>query len=273
VSLAGEHGRVGPGAVREAVDAQGAGMVDAILLPELYGPAIDKVLATGRRLLADGGRVVALVRNAAYAGHRLDMLRGHLDRVDMAALLLPLDAAEALLTDAGLTVVERFPIARPLDIDAAAAVREELLSHPAALAWAHVLVAVPATLPPSTNGVDAVVQLQHRVAELTLRAGELDAALRDRITELEAVHEERRHLEMDVAVKDAFIGELLERLAAVEAELARRDAWVAELQQMTRHRVADVLHARITAVPAIHRPLRAAARWQRERDGRRKQRG
>ncbi|HXA29719.1 MAG TPA: hypothetical protein VN193_13345 [Candidatus Angelobacter sp.] len=273
VSLTGEPGRAGPSAVREAVDAQGADEVDAILLPALYGPAIDKVLATGCRLLAEGGRVVALVRNAAYAGHRLDMLRGRLARVDLAALLLPLDAAEALLTDAGLTVVERFPITRPLEIDAAAAVREELLAHPDALAWAHVVVAVPAPLPPSTGGVDAAAALRHRVAELTLRAGELDAALRDRIAELEAIHQERRHLEMDVAVKDAFIGEVLERLASVEAELARREAWIAELQQMTRHRIADVLHARISSVPPIHRPLRAAARWQRERAGRRGQRG
>ncbi len=160
---------------------------------------------------------------------------------------------------------------RPLEVDAAPAVRDELLGPPDALAWAHVLVAVPA-VPAATAGPDPVAPLRRRVAELTARLTELDAVLRERIAELEAVHEERRHLELDLAVKDAFVGELLDRLSAAEAAeaaAAGQAALGAELREMTRYRVADAVHARISAVPAIHRPLRAAARWQRERRTRR----
>jgi len=255
VTLGGER--------RVDVEAPG-GEVDAVLLPALQGPAIDKALAGARRLLAEEGRVVALVRNAGYAGHRLDMLRGRLGQVDLAALLLPVEAAEELLGDAGLSVAERIPVLRPLEIDAAPAVRDELLAAPDALAWAHVLVAVPA-VPAATAGPDPAAPLRRRVAELTARLTELDAVLRERIAELEAVHEERRHLELDLAVKDAFVGELLDRLSAAEAAMAGQAALDAELREMTRYRVADAVHARISAVPAIHRPLRAAARWQRER--------
>ena len=250
------------------------GSVDAVLLPGLSGPAIDESLARARRLLTMEGRLVVSVRNAAYAGHRLDLLRGRLDRVDLAALLLPLDAAEALLTDAGLVVIERHAVSRPMDIDAPEAVRHELLAHEDALTWAHILVAAPATQD-EPSSVAAAQALRHRVTELTSRLAEIEEAVRDRVTELDSVHAERRHLELDLAVKDAFIAELLERLSILEAEhaehealtaeLARRQALAVEQMQMTRYRVADAVHARISGVPVVHRPLRAAASWLRER--------
>jgi chromosome segregation ATPase len=125
--------------------------------------------------------------------------------------------------------------------------------------------------------------LRRRVDQLTSRLAELEEAVRDRVAELESVHEERRHLELDLAVKDGFIAELLARLAEAEARDAERDALVAELARreavasdqlrMTRHRVADAVHGRISAVPIVHRPLRTLARKLGDRERPRHTRG
>jgi SAM-dependent methyltransferase len=170
--------------------------------------------------------------------------------------LFDLPSAQVLLEEAGLSVVERLKVTRLLHetdskVDPSSfsdEVLAEVSSDPDSLVHAFVLVAARADRTQSRSHAGEATlaeRLQARTEELAAAEAaargrvealeELVAALNQRIdelgeqaaraTEAEAAlmtaREERRHLELDVAVKDAFITELRARVAALEQEVAR----------------------------------------------------
>lgn len=180
---------------------------------------------------------------------------GHdaLEREPLHVFDLP--SALALFEEAGLSLVEHLKVTRPLHeteakLDLSSFSDEvlgEVAADPDALVYELVLVASPAgsaqtrSLPAETTLAE---RLQARTEELTAAASaarsriesleELVAALNQRIdelahraartaeleAELAGAAQDRRHLELDVAVKDAFITELRARVDAAEAEVA-----------------------------------------------------
>ena len=167
------------------------------------------------------------------------------------------DASSALdlFGEAGLTLVERLKVTRLLHeteakLDLSSFPREvlsEIEADPESTVYELVLVASSA--PPVHTGsrpagTTLAERLQARTEELAAAAAaaegracgleELVAALNQRIDELArqaergaeleeavaAAREQRRHLELDVAVKDAFIAELRQRVDTLEAEAA-----------------------------------------------------
>jgi 2-polyprenyl-3-methyl-5-hydroxy-6-metoxy-1,4-benzoquinol methylase len=162
-------------------------------------------------------------------------------------------SAQDLFQEAGLSVVERLKVTRllheteaKLDLSSfPAEVLSEVEADPESLVYELVFVAAPAAAAharPPAAGTTLAERLQARTEELTAAAAaaqariasleELVAALEqridelarraDRATELEQAlalaHEQRRHLQLDVAVKDAFIAELRSRVETLEAE-------------------------------------------------------
>jgi SAM-dependent methyltransferase len=160
-----------------------------------------------------------------------------------------------LFGEAGLAVVERLKVTRLLHETEAkldpssfpGEVLSEIEADPDSLIYELVLVASPAPQPharPLPADTTLAERLQARTEELAAAATaaaarassleELVAALNQRIDELArqaeqvpaleaavaAAREQRRHLELDVAVKDAFIAELRQRVDTLEAEAA-----------------------------------------------------
>ena len=180
---------------------------------------------------------------------------GHevLEREPLHVFDLP--SARALFEQAGLSVVEHLKVTRLLHeteakLDPSSFPDEvlgEVAADPDALVYEFVLVASPAARgqpPPLPAEATLAERLQARTEELTAAAAaarariasleELVAALNQRIDELgrqaartaeaetalAAALQERRHLELDVAVKDAFVTELRARVDTLELEAA-----------------------------------------------------
>jgi SAM-dependent methyltransferase len=265
---------------------------------------------------------------------------GHdaLEREPLHVFDLP--SARALLEEAGLAVVEHLKVTRLLHeteakVDPSSFPDEvlgEVATDPDSLVYEFVLVASPAT-PALARALPAEAtlaeRLQARTEELTAAAAvarsriesleETVAALNQRIDELgqqaaraaefeeslAATAQERQHLELDVAVKDAFITELRARVDTLEVEaatarerfdadkqnanvaIAETRAALTEAQDLlasqaeeaarlrTRAAELDLLHHRLAGkanrmlqrVPVVHGLLRdALARMARRRE-------
>jgi SAM-dependent methyltransferase len=238
-------------------------------------------------------------------------------------------AARLLLEEAGLLVVEQLKVTRLLHETEAKLdpstfpddVLAEVAADPDSLVSEFVLVASPAgsgaSLPSESTlaehlqaraeelaaaGTAArarigsleehVAELNQRIDELSgqaARAAELAAVLDGKEDELAALRRDREHLELDVAVKDAYITELRIKMSEVESERALvQDRLERELMQaqlalaqvqgslaaeaeeaahlraraaeldLLHHRVATKTNRLLLRVPGVHRALRAA---------------
>ena len=251
-----------------------------------------------------------------------------------------LPSARALFEDAGLTVIEHLKVTRLLHETEAkvdpssfsAEVLSEVAADPDSLVYEFVLVASPAgpvqarSLPAEATLAE---RLQARTEELTAAAAaarsrigsleELVAALNQRIDELgqqaarvaeveealASAAQERRHLQLDVAVKDAFITELRARVDALEVDAATarerfdadkqnanaaiaearaalteaRDSLAAQTEEAARlrsraaeldllhHRLAGKANRMIQRVPVVHGLLKSAVSRMARRRG------
>lgn len=255
------------------------------------------LLAEGGRVVASIPNVAhGAIRLSLLAGRFTYVDCGLLDRTHLH--FFDAASVDELFRDAGLTVVERLQVTRGLTdtevkVDPSrfpATVVEGILADPQALIYQFVRVAVPT--PVSPDGVatdrDAVqaslaevlqrrlaererVLREHvaalaearaeveRLADARSRVEELEATLRQRMQELEDAATERRHLQLDLVVKDQYMAELRARLAEAETEL-----------EHLRYRLADRINALLWRVPLVHHAVKAlvrvaAAGWRRVR--------
>jgi 2-polyprenyl-3-methyl-5-hydroxy-6-metoxy-1,4-benzoquinol methylase len=101
-------------------------------------------------------------------------------------------------------------------------------------------------------------QLEGLGAQAHERAVSLEAELRERMRELEAMHDELEHAKLDIAVKDAQLVQLHGELAPLHAKLDQLD----DLLGYVRRRVVDRIVNRVGAItrraPVLHRVLKRA---------------
>lgn len=206
-------------------------------------------------------------------------------------------SAQDLLEEAGLSVVERLKVTRLLHeteakVDPSSfpdVVLSEIAADPESAVYELVFVASPAaaahsrSLPADTTLAE---RLQARAEELSATAAaaqsrvasleELVAALNQRIdelgrqaewaTELEAAlgsaREQRRHLELDVAVKDAFITELRARVDALEAEAASTKERFDEDKHNANVAIAEARSTLVEAQEALAAQVEKSARLE-----------
>ena len=109
----------------------------------------------------------------------------------------------------------------------------------------------------------AAAEAQCRADRAEARAAELDEELRRRMVELADARSDRRHLELDLQARAAYIEELRTTLGAEEergrdaaAEAAALRGELARFDQL-RYRVVDDVNDRLLRVPRVHRTIRA----------------
>jgi len=207
---------------------------DVVLLLDVLEHLVDPA-ATLRRTAATlrpGGHVVVSLPNVTHSAVRLDLLRGRFSYTEAGLLdrthLRFFDAAGVaqLFADAGMDVVESLRVTVPvdateIDVDLASLAPEvlaEAMSGTESETYQFVVTAVPsgAERPAAATGTLTAL-LQHQVRELTARLGEATAY--------------SRALEAQDAQKSAYIGELGDRVHALEATLRERMAELALMHE------------------------------------------
>jgi 2-polyprenyl-3-methyl-5-hydroxy-6-metoxy-1,4-benzoquinol methylase len=92
-------------------------------------------------------------------------------------------------------------------------------------------------------------------AEVRERCGWVEQELRERMGELERLHDELAHAKMDTAIKDAHLAQLQAELAPLRARLDRAE----QVLGYARHRIVDRVSSATKRVPVVHRGLKRAA--------------
>ena len=255
------------------------------------------VLTRLRDYLATGGRVIASIPNVTHGAVRLSLMSGEFNYTEKGLLdrthlrFFDRAAAEGLFADAGLRIVERLRVARglteteiPVDpADVAPAILQQLREDPDATTYQFIFVGVAAdgANPVALAGASLVERLQRRVEEietnyrdletharslesLTSQASLRDAELRGLRTELERRmqelalrHVELRHLQADLAVKEAFIAELRQSTMSVAD---REELNVLRVVNSPGFRVVAGIARRLSRYPRTNRFLRRVAR-------------
>ncbi len=277
------------------------------VLEHLRSPA--DVLRRASNLLTPTGIVIVSLPNVAHAAVRLALVQGRFEYTDSGLLdrthlrFFDRASAEQLLLDAGLMIAERLRVVRALDetevhVDLTSA-DPELLSRitaaPDALTYQFVFVARGHGIAtaPAVDGMLAerlqreLEALRARFAEVEAHARHVSAAHDDlvadraRAEELEGelairMDEARerelalRHATADIAVKQAFIDELQERLRTTTDTLRtlqeQHEAAQAALQAYTTYanspsiRTAEAIIERLRRIPVLSGVMRAFAR-------------
>ena len=112
--------------------------------------------------------------------------------------------------------------------------------------------------------------LESTLQQAAERRVELEEVLRGRMAELKTAYGERRHLQLDLQVKDEYVSQLRsgmttvsQRVDAMVHELEQRDAVInaqrGELD-LLRYRVADRVNNGLLRIPFLHRALKSSAR-------------
>ena len=244
--------------------------VDAIVV---HGAAVTaEALAESAGRLAAGGRVVVTAANVTHGAVRLALLQGHFPAAGEGPVF-DRDALERLFDAAGLVVIDRIEIRRPLDeagvdvdLDAfkpelLAAIDDDLDAHVAALVFVgrrstDDSVAVVA----GPDGLSLAEELQDRLRRAELEAAraradadargervrELEEALRSRLAELDDLHGELVHARKDLDLKDAYSLEM--RTLADDREL---QAHHTRLEAQALQRSVDHLQANLLEAHAL----------------------
>ncbi|MDP1792525.1 MAG: hypothetical protein Q8K63_00190, partial [Acidimicrobiales bacterium] len=211
---------------------------------------------------------------------RLQALRGVVDgrRYDLAAL-------ERVISEAGFAVAERLRVIEPVtaaDLDAVASGLSELMADGDAETAAYVLLARRGERASAQESVAeamqrAVAALSAEVAELRaakVALADAEATIADQARELEARHDalverielverlyaERRHLELEVVVKDDYISILRRDRNEWRNIHAALQNDMDELKRSRHYKVAAGMHAALTRIPLVHGLARFAAR-------------
>lgn len=263
------------------------GPFDAVVLgeglEELNDP-IDALKALAK-LLAEAGLLIVIAENAAHAAVRVRALLGQTDvsgalpvrRYDRASL-------ERVVVEAGLHVAEALREIDPVlpeTLDAVAPGLSELITGDDAATRRFVIVGTRGEIAGDTVAAALqrqVAALTAQVAELeTLRAQleaantkvrdqeiELDArkdALVERIELIERLYAERRHLELEIVVKDDYIS-ILRRDRNDWRNLHGHVQYELDDLRRSRHyKVAAGMHRTLQKIPV----LPSLARWAAKR--------
>ncbi len=233
------------------------------------GSVTGEGLAEATARLAAGGRVVVTAANVTHGAMRLALLQGRFPAAGEGPVF-DRDALDRLFTDAGLVVLDRIEVRRPLDeagVDVDLdAFKPELLAalgdDPDAEVAALVFVGRRASddsvaVVAGTDGLSLAEELQDRLRRAELEAArarsdadargervrELEEALRARMAELDDLHGELAHARMDLELKDAYSLEMrtLADDREVQAHHTRLEAQA--LQRSVDHLQASLLEA------------------------------
>jgi 2-polyprenyl-3-methyl-5-hydroxy-6-metoxy-1,4-benzoquinol methylase len=263
-------------------------------------------LAPGGRVIASIPNIAhGAVRLKLMAGAFTYTETGLLDKTHLHFFDRP--GAEALFADARLRIVERLRVTRELTeteipIDPSAVppqLLQQLRDDVDATTYQFIFVAAPADSTAPIDGASLAERLQQRVMQLettnrelqvyarsleqqtrdqqahietlTTRAATLDeitAELERRMAELSLRHVELRHLQADLAVKEAFIADLRRTGTAVAqpAVDAHQQELEAELAALRRYvdsagfRLVERVIASVKRVPWLFRPIRSLVR-------------
>jgi len=241
--------------------------VDAVVV---HGASVSpEALAEATSRLAAGGRVVVTAPNVTHGAVRLALLQGRFPATGEGPVF-DRDALERLFTAAGLVVLDRIEVRRPLDeagIDVdpdafkpelLAALDDDLDAQVATL----VFVGRRATddsvaVVSGPDGLSLAEELQDRLRRAEVeavrarsdadargeRVRELEEALRARLAELDDLHGELAHARMDLELKDAYSLEMrtLADDREMQAHLTRLEAQA--LQRSVDHLQASLLEA------------------------------
>jgi hypothetical protein len=246
---------------------------DALDAVVVHGGAVSaEALSETTARLAAGGRVVVTVANVTHGAMRLALLQGRFPAAGDGPVF-DRDALERLFSAAGLVVLDRIEVRRPLDeagvdvdLDAfkpelLAAIEGDLDAEVAALVFvgrraSDDTVAVVA----GTDGLSLAEELQDRLRRAELEAArarsdadargervrELEDALRARMAELDDLHGELAHARMDLELKDAYSLEM--RTLADDREL---QAHHTRLEAQALQRSVDHLQASLLEAHAL----------------------
>jgi hypothetical protein len=235
------------------------------------GSVTSEGLAEATTRLAAGGRVVVTAANVTHGAMRLALLQGRFPTAGEGPVF-DRTALDRLFTDAGLVVIDRVEVRRPLDeagVDVDLdAFKPELLAalgdDPDAEVAALVFVGRRASDDTAANvgnagtdGLSLAEELQDRLRRAELEAArarsdadargervrELEEALRARMAELDDLHGELAHARMDLELKDAYSLEMrtLADDREVQAHHTRLEAQA--LQRSVDHLQASLLEA------------------------------
>ncbi len=241
--------------------------VDAVVVHG--GATTAEALADVATRLAAGGRVVVTAPNVTHGAVRLALLQGRFPSAGDGPVF-DRDALDRLFSDAGLVVLDRIEVRRPLDeagVDVdpdafkpelLAAIDDDLDAQVASL----VFVGRRATddsvaVVSGPDGLSLAEELQDRLRRAELEAArarsdadargervrELEEALRARLAELDDLHGELAHARMDLELKDAYSLEMrtLADDREMQAHLTRLEAQA--LQRSVDHLQANLLEA------------------------------
>jgi hypothetical protein len=206
-------------------------ILDAVVLRDVLAYVLHpaELLRRVTKVLTADCRLVASFPNATYAARRIRFWQGvgHEEEVGPGRSLVrafTLERVEQLLSENGLSAVERLPMRRPAgdgpDLTLPAAVRDFLSADEDADIDHWLVVASPAA-GPRVAPASLTEELQRRVH----RAQDEAAVLRNDLADLE---QELATLQLDLAIKDDFALELRGKLQTAERNATRVES---DLQQ------------------------------------------
>ena len=264
------------------------GPFDAVVVLDGFENIADPIeaLRALAKLVGASGLAIVVADNVGHAAVRIKAVLGQTDvsgalpirRYDLAGL-------ELVVAEAGLNIVERLRVIEPVapdQLDAVAPGLSALITGDDVATRQFVIVATPGPLAASAETVAEA--MQRTVAELSARVAQFDslraelsaaqqtisdqtieldarkAALEERIELVERLYAERRHLELEIVVKDDYIS-ILRRdrndwrnlHGAVQYELD-------DLRRSRHYKVAAGMHRALQRVPLLPRVARFAAR-------------
>ncbi len=261
---------------------------DAVVIFDGFEDLADPIEALRElaKLLAENGALIVVAENVGHASVRLRAVLGHVDASGaVPARRYDLSALERVVAEAGLHVTERLRVIEPLPA-------EELERVAPGLAAVMVgddaatrrFVVVTNRSEATTAGETVAEALQRVLTDLTAQVADLDAtkaalaeatatvrdqgveldarkdALVERIELIERLYAERRHLELEIVVKDDYISILRRDRNDWRNIHAALQNDMDELKRSRHYKVAAGMHAAITRIPLLHRVARFAAK-------------
>lgn len=284
--------------VDEALEVNADAAFDAVVLVDGFEDIDDPAarLTALAKLLRSEGKLLVAASNGASARARVATLLGDdlgapTRRYDKAALQQvidatalpvldrlrvfdsPIGAADAALPDEVLDRVNALDEATTATFVIVLGAPDAVASGTATLAEAlqSQIESLTRSVASSESRIHELTALQAdaeaalAAAQETLAANELElanraAALLERIDVIDRLHTEKRHLELDVAVKNDYIADLRTELQTWQDDFWRLRAEWDDLKRSRHYRVAAGMHRVLRQIPFAHTIARLAAK-------------
>jgi 2-polyprenyl-3-methyl-5-hydroxy-6-metoxy-1,4-benzoquinol methylase len=242
-------------------------------------------LKRARDLVAEGGRIIVSIPNVTHGAVRLSLMSGAFTYTETGLLdkthlrFFDRRGAEALFRDAGLQIVERLRVMRGLNeteipIDPSAVppqLLQKLDADPEATTYQFVLVGVPGEGGSVPESVSLAERLQRRTEELETQYRQLEGYVRS----LDTHNREQAELVGRLTAQKGTLEEELQRLRTepqtnlqvqvrdlaqrnlelrhLQADLAVKEAFIAEMRQITESTNADREQLRVALDDELRR--------------------